>query len=95
MGSGLRDYIRDGLAKCRRGSWLWLRINSSEGEHSHSKTSEIIVMYDVSTTRVFVRYKTNIFILFIHSQPVSPSPDSRQTLLYLRPVSNWDSQFRT
>ena len=28
------------------------------GEYSHSKTSAIIAMYDVSTTRVFVRYKT-------------------------------------
>ena len=28
------------------------------GEHSRSKTSAIIAMYDVSTTRVFVRYKT-------------------------------------
>ena len=27
------------------------------GEHSRSKTSAIIAMYDVSTTRVFVRYK--------------------------------------
>ena len=28
------------------------------GEHSRSKTSTIIAMYDVSTTRIFVRYKT-------------------------------------
>ena len=28
------------------------------GEHSRSKTSAIIAMYDVSTTRIFVRYKT-------------------------------------
>ena len=28
------------------------------GEHSRSKTSAIIAMYDVSTTRVFVRYRT-------------------------------------
>ena len=28
------------------------------GEHSRSKTNAIIAMYDVSTTRVFVRYKT-------------------------------------
>ena len=33
-------------------------INSSEGEHSRSKTSTIISMCDVSTTRVFIRYKT-------------------------------------
>ena len=31
------------------------------GEHSCSKTSAIIAMYDVSTTRVFVRYKTVIY----------------------------------
>ena len=28
------------------------------GEHSRSKTSAIIAMYNVSTTGVFVRYKT-------------------------------------
>ena len=31
------------------------------GEHSRSKTSAIIAMYDVSTTRVVVRYKTVLF----------------------------------
>ena len=31
------------------------------GEHSRSKTSAIIAMYDVSTTRVFVRCKTVIY----------------------------------
>ena len=31
------------------------------GEHSRSKTSAIIAMYDVSTTRVLVRYKTVLY----------------------------------
>ena len=34
-------------------------FKSTGGEHSCSKTSAIIAMYDVSTTRVFVRSKTN------------------------------------
>ena len=31
------------------------------GEHSHSKTSAIIAVYDISTMRVFVRYKTESY----------------------------------
>ena len=33
------------------------------GEHSRSKTSAIIAMYDVSNTRVFVRYKTVLYLV--------------------------------
>ena len=33
------------------------------GEHSRSKTSAIIAMYDVSTTRVFVKYLTKTLVV--------------------------------
>ena len=36
------------------------KLTVVSGEHSCSKTSVIIAMYDVSTTRVFVRYKTAV-----------------------------------
>ena len=35
------------------------------GEHSRSKTSAIIAMYNVLTTRVFVRYKTSYIAIIV------------------------------
>ena len=67
----LRDYSIDvcvhhdvviNVNNCNYANHVYLEqcsdINSSDSEHSRSKTSAIIAMYDITTTRVFVRYKT-------------------------------------